>query len=68
MNPPILTPKTGSYLNSTSATPPSSSSVSQAHSPSLPQAVLAKGTTARTWNQVVREVAPKKAADKAATE
>ena len=56
-----------SSLNAASAIFPGPSSVSQA-SPSLPHAVLAKGTTARTWSQVVGEAAHKKAADKAATE
>lgn len=49
-----------------SATLPNPSSISQA-SPSLPPAVLAKGTTARTWSQVVGEAAHKKAASKVAT-
>lgn len=63
----MQTPPTGSSLNAASAISPGPSSASQAF-PSLPHAVLAKGTTARTWSQVVREAADKKAADKAATE
>lgn len=66
--PRILTPTTGSHLNSALATPPGSSSVSQAYSPSLPQAVLAKGTTAQTWSHRIREVVYKNTANKAATD
>ena len=66
--PRIITPTTGSHLNSASATPRGSSSVSQAHSPSLPQAVLAKGTTAQTWSHRMREAVHKNAANKAAAD
>ncbi|MCJ1343284.1 hypothetical protein MMC31_001477 [Peltigera leucophlebia] len=45
--------------------PPGLSSISQAHSQSLSQVATARGTTARPWNQVVRE--GKAATDKAAT-
>lgn len=62
------TPKICSLLSPASATPPGSSSVIHEHSPSIPQAALARGMTARPWNQVAREAAEKEATEKATSE